>query len=83
MASLTVENYVKTIHEICAQQEPPLAEYGGSHLAACHHPLNTDLPAATAPGAGADPVSGADPVPGAGAAPLPPVAGAEVPPEEA
>ena len=31
--------------KICAQQEPPLAEYGGGHLAACHHPLNLDLPA--------------------------------------
>ncbi len=28
--------------EICSQQEPPLAEYGGQgHMAACHHPLNT------------------------------------------
>jgi oligopeptide transport system ATP-binding protein len=27
--------------EICAQQEPPLAEHGtGGHLAACHHPLD-------------------------------------------
>ena len=32
--------------KICAQQEPPLAEYGGGHLAACHHPLNLGLPAA-------------------------------------
>jgi oligopeptide/dipeptide ABC transporter ATP-binding protein len=26
--------------EICRQVEPPLAEYAGGHLAACHHPLS-------------------------------------------
>ncbi len=26
--------------EICAREEPPLAEYPGGHLAACHHPMN-------------------------------------------
>jgi len=26
--------------EICGEVEPPLAEYRGGHLAACHHPLN-------------------------------------------
>jgi oligopeptide/dipeptide ABC transporter ATP-binding protein len=26
--------------EICATVEPPLAEYAGGHLAACHHPLS-------------------------------------------
>ena len=26
--------------EICSQVEPPLAEYGNGHAAACHHPLN-------------------------------------------
>jgi peptide/nickel transport system ATP-binding protein len=26
--------------EICRTAEPPLAEYAGGHLAACHHPLN-------------------------------------------
>ena len=26
--------------EVCAEAEPPLAEYAGGHLAACHHPLN-------------------------------------------
>jgi oligopeptide/dipeptide ABC transporter ATP-binding protein len=32
--------------EICAQEEPPLAEQGSpGHLAACHHPLNA-VPAA-------------------------------------
>jgi oligopeptide/dipeptide ABC transporter ATP-binding protein len=26
--------------EICRDVEPPLAEYGNGHLAACHHPVN-------------------------------------------
>jgi len=26
--------------EVCAAVEPPLTEYAGGHLAACHHPLN-------------------------------------------
>ncbi len=36
--------------DLCARVEPPLAEYPGGHLAACHHPLNVtgdDLAAAT------------------------------------
>jgi oligopeptide/dipeptide ABC transporter ATP-binding protein len=28
--------------EICRQVEPPLADYGNGHMAACHHPLNVD-----------------------------------------
>jgi oligopeptide/dipeptide ABC transporter ATP-binding protein len=28
--------------EICRRIEPPLAEYGEGHLAACHHPLNVE-----------------------------------------
>jgi oligopeptide transport system ATP-binding protein len=28
--------------DICSQVEPPLADYGNGHLAACHHPLNVD-----------------------------------------
>ncbi|MFL5885452.1 MAG: ABC transporter ATP-binding protein [Thermoleophilaceae bacterium] len=35
--------------EICREVEPPLTEYPGGHLAACHHPLNVseaDLSAA-------------------------------------
>jgi oligopeptide transport system ATP-binding protein len=28
--------------EICSQVEPPLVDYGNSHLAACHHPLSVD-----------------------------------------
>jgi oligopeptide/dipeptide ABC transporter ATP-binding protein len=26
--------------DICSTSEPPLAEFAGGHLAACHHPLN-------------------------------------------
>jgi oligopeptide/dipeptide ABC transporter ATP-binding protein len=26
--------------DICREVEPPLAEYAGGHLAACHHPMN-------------------------------------------
>jgi len=59
--------------KICAQQEPPLAEYGGGHMAACHHPLNLGIPAASA---GATAEAGA-------AESLPAVAGGEVPAEEA
>jgi oligopeptide/dipeptide ABC transporter ATP-binding protein len=28
--------------EVCTTVEPPLVEYAGGHLAACHHPLNVD-----------------------------------------
>src|SRR5581483_8410522 len=28
--------------QVCREVEPPLADYGGGHLAACHHPLNVD-----------------------------------------
>jgi oligopeptide/dipeptide ABC transporter ATP-binding protein len=28
--------------DVCKQTEPPLVDYGNSHLAACHHPLNVD-----------------------------------------
>jgi oligopeptide/dipeptide ABC transporter ATP-binding protein len=28
--------------EVCREVEPPLAEYAGGHLAACHHPMNVD-----------------------------------------
>ena len=48
--------------KICAEQEPPLAEYGSDgHLAACHHPLNIGLPAT--PAAAADAPSAAAEVP--------------------
>jgi oligopeptide/dipeptide ABC transporter ATP-binding protein len=28
--------------DVCKEIEPPLVDYGGGHLAACHHPLNID-----------------------------------------
>ncbi len=28
--------------DVCKEVEPPLAEYPGGHLAACHHPLNVE-----------------------------------------
>jgi len=28
--------------DVCREVEPPLVDYGGGHLAACHHPLNVD-----------------------------------------
>ena len=28
--------------DVCAAVEPPLVDYGGGHLAACHHPLGID-----------------------------------------
>jgi hypothetical protein len=60
--------------KICGRQEPPLAGYGGGHMAACHHPLNLGLPAAPAEAAAA---AGSE-----AAESLPAVAGGEVPAEE-
>jgi oligopeptide transport system ATP-binding protein len=28
--------------EVCSEKEPPLADYGSGHAAACHHPRNVD-----------------------------------------
>jgi oligopeptide/dipeptide ABC transporter ATP-binding protein len=41
--------------EVCSAVEPPLAEYGGGHVAACHHPLN--VTAAEVSGATRSPLS--------------------------
>jgi oligopeptide transport system ATP-binding protein len=44
--------------QVCTEVEPPLADYGDGHLAACHHPLNVDAAAlaslAAAPNTPAD-----------------------------
>jgi oligopeptide/dipeptide ABC transporter ATP-binding protein len=46
--------------EICATTEPPLREYAGGHLAACHHPQNvTEAEAAAAPVSPQSPLSAA------------------------
>jgi oligopeptide/dipeptide ABC transporter ATP-binding protein len=34
--------------QVCREVEPPLVDYGGGHLAACHHPLNVDAAALAA-----------------------------------
>jgi oligopeptide/dipeptide ABC transporter ATP-binding protein len=31
--------------DVCRRVEPPLVDYGGGHLAACHHPVNVDAQA--------------------------------------
>jgi peptide/nickel transport system ATP-binding protein/oligopeptide transport system ATP-binding protein len=44
--------------DICREIEPPLAEFGGGHLAACHHPLNvTDAEMAAATRSETSPVA--------------------------
>ncbi|MGH2871230.1 MAG: ABC transporter ATP-binding protein [Solirubrobacteraceae bacterium] len=54
--------------EICATAEPPLTEYAGGHLAACHHPRNVtaaELSAATR--SDTSPLSAGNETPTAGA----------------
>jgi oligopeptide/dipeptide ABC transporter ATP-binding protein len=47
--------------DICATVEPPLAEYAGGHLAACHHPQNvSDDEIAAATRSAASPLSAGD-----------------------
>ncbi len=52
--------------DVCREVEPPLTEYPGGHLAACHHPLNVsadDLAAAKR--SATSPVSAGDQLPSA------------------
>jgi len=35
--------------EICTREEPALVDRGGGRLAACHHPLNLEVPALSSP----------------------------------
>jgi oligopeptide/dipeptide ABC transporter ATP-binding protein len=45
---------------ICKEVEPPLADYGNGHLAACHHPLNVDAATLAAVHAAPESPAGAD-----------------------
>ena len=50
--------------DICREIEPPLAEYPGGHLAACHHPLNvTPAELGVATRSKASPLSAGDGLP--------------------
>ena len=50
--------------EICSAVEPPLTEYAGGHLAACHHPQNvTAEEIAAATRSAASPHSSGDEIP--------------------
>jgi oligopeptide/dipeptide ABC transporter ATP-binding protein len=50
--------------EICATVEPPLAEYAGGHLAACHHPLSVSAAEiAAAKRSAASPLAAGDELP--------------------
>jgi len=52
--------------DICKQVEPPLVEYPGGHLAACHHPLSlTGEDLAAAKRSAASPVTAGDELPSA------------------
>jgi oligopeptide/dipeptide ABC transporter ATP-binding protein len=58
--------------EVCREVEPPLAEYAGGHLAACHHPMNvTSAEISAAARSPLSPVSAGELMPGGreGAAP--------------
>ena len=39
-AAALLRNTDRSVADICLTVEPPLAEYPGGHLAACHHPQN-------------------------------------------
>jgi peptide/nickel transport system ATP-binding protein len=61
---------------ICREVEPPLAEYAGGHLAACHHPMNVspaEIAAATR--SPLSPLSAGELMPGGSAAAQPEVPG--------
>ena len=50
--------------DICRQVEPPLTEYAGGHLAACHHPQNVSAEEiAAAKRSDASPLSAGDDAP--------------------
>ena len=73
--------------DVCKTVEPPLTEYAGGHLAACHHPLNvsaSELAAATV--SPASPLSAGKAVPEAAgaraAAPAAPAGDGAAPPAD-
>jgi oligopeptide/dipeptide ABC transporter ATP-binding protein len=52
--------------DVCAALEPPLVEYAGGHLAACHHPMNvTDAEIAQARRSPSSPLTAAAELPSA------------------
>ncbi len=58
--------------DICRTSEPPLTEYAGGHLAACHHPLNvTAEEIAASSRSPASPIGAGTEQPTAGGAPVP------------
>ncbi len=67
--------------EICSMVEPPLADYGSGHLAACHHPQNVSPDEiAAAVRSDASPISAGEEMPGSSPAgseeaPSPPIPG--------
>jgi oligopeptide/dipeptide ABC transporter ATP-binding protein len=65
--------------DICGQVEPPLAEYPGGHLAACHHPLNVSTEEmSNATRSSLSPLSAGQEMPAGEPAPTQPGQGAEV-----
>jgi oligopeptide/dipeptide ABC transporter ATP-binding protein len=59
--------------DICSQVEPPMAEYAGAHLAACHHPLNvTAAEVSSAKRSGLSPLTAGEEMPSS--EPVPPKA---------
>ena len=54
--------------DVCRTVEPPLTQYAGGHLAACHHPLNvSEREIASAERSPASPLSAGDRLPAAAA----------------
>ena len=53
--------------EVCARVEPPLVDYGGGHVTACHHPVGVDAAEITAATiSAASPLSAGDALPAPG-----------------
>jgi oligopeptide/dipeptide ABC transporter ATP-binding protein len=62
--------------EVCSRVEPPLAEYAGRHLTACHHPLNvTAAEVSGATRSALSPLSAGEEMPSVNDAPTGPGAG--------